>query len=93
VQISVADTGMGIPNEHLPYLFQRFWQGDTTVSREQGGLGIGLALARHLVEMHGGTIAVESGGLGTGAKFTITLPTADAAARENTLRASQVQRR
>jgi PAS domain S-box-containing protein len=93
VRISVADTGMGIAVEHLPYLFQRFWQADTTVSREQGGLGIGLALARHLVEMHGGTISVESAGRGTGARFTVVLPPSDAAARDRTIRPSQAKRR
>ena len=82
VQIEVSDTGIGIPAEHQPYIFQRFWQADTTVSREHGGLGIGLALARHLVEMHGGSIAVESDGRGKGARFTVSLPQADAAARE-----------
>jgi PAS domain S-box-containing protein len=91
IRISVADTGVGIPSEHQPYIFQRFWQADTTVSREQGGLGLGLALARHLVEMHGGSIAMESGGPGRGATFTVTLPAADAAAHR-TLRAAPAHR-
>jgi PAS domain S-box-containing protein len=81
VAISVTDSGIGIPLEQQPYIFQRFWQGDTTVSREHGGLGIGLALARHLVEMHGGSIAVESGGRGQGASFTVRLPDANLASR------------
>jgi signal transduction histidine kinase len=55
-------------------LFLRFWQAHTGVSREFAGLGIGLALARHLVELHGGTIAAESAGLGRGAIFTVALP-------------------
>ena len=76
VQIAVQDSGIGIPAEHMPYVFQRFWQADTTVSREHGGLGIGLALARHLIEMHGGSITVHSGGAGQGAKFTVSLPLA-----------------
>ena len=76
VSISVHDTGIGIAREHLPYLFQRFWQAHTGVSREFAGLGIGLALARHLVELHGGTIGVESPGMGRGATFTVMLPTA-----------------
>ena len=78
VHMSVRDSGIGIPLEQQPYIFQRFWQANTTVSREYGGLGIGLALARHLVEMHGGSISVESAGPETGSIFTVTLPTADA---------------
>jgi signal transduction histidine kinase len=76
VQIAVQDSGIGIPAEQLPYVFQRFWQADTRVSREHGGLGIGLALARHLVEMHGGSITVHSAGTGQGAIFTVSLPAA-----------------
>jgi signal transduction histidine kinase len=87
VQIAVEDSGIGIRAEQQPYIFQRFWQGDTTVSREHGGLGIGLALARHLVEMHGGTIAVHSAGPGRGSVFTVALPTAESSrARERHLR-------
>jgi signal transduction histidine kinase len=87
VQISVADTGVGIGSNDLPFVFQRFWQARTGVSREFGGLGIGLALARHLVELHGGTIRVESPGVGLGATFTVSLPTAGAMlARERNLR-------
>jgi PAS domain S-box-containing protein len=87
VEIVVSDTGVGIKREDLPFVFQRFWQGDSGVSREYGGLGIGLALARHLVEMHGGSIAVESAGPGTGSTFTVSLPsTAAVFARERTLR-------
>ena len=87
VQISVADTGVGIGSNDLPFVFQRFWQAHTGVSREFGGLGIGLALARHLVELHGGTIRVESPGVGLGATFTVSLPTAGAMlARERNLR-------
>jgi len=85
--ISVADTGVGIRPDDLPFVFQRFWQAHTGVSRECGGLGIGLALARHLVELHGGTIQVESPGIGLGATFTVSLPTAGAMlARERHLR-------
>jgi PAS domain S-box-containing protein len=90
VQIVVRDTGVGIPIEQQPYVFQRFWQADTTVSREQGGLGIGLALVRHLVEMHGGTITLESEGRGQGAVFTVSLPPAgSAAARERQLKSAR----
>jgi signal transduction histidine kinase len=82
VAISVEDTGIGIAAEHLPYLFQRFWQAHTGASREFAGLGIGLALARHLMELHGGSIAVESPGIGRGATFTVTLPSPNARAAE-----------
>jgi CheY-like chemotaxis protein len=74
VEISVADTGQGIRREFLPYVFDRFSQADSTTTRHHGGLGLGLAIARHLVEIHGGTIRAESRGEGEGAKFTITLP-------------------
>jgi PAS domain S-box-containing protein len=73
-KITVSDTGVGIRPEVLPYVFQRFWQADTTVTRQLGGLGLGLALARHFVELHGGTLTAESKGEGLGATFTITLP-------------------
>ena len=76
VAISVEDSGIGIAEEHQPHVFQRFWQAHTGVSREFAGLGIGLALARHIVELHGGTISVESAGVGRGAMFTVTLPAA-----------------
>jgi PAS domain S-box-containing protein len=83
--IVVEDTGIGIETQHLPYIFQRFWQAHTGASREYSGLGIGLALARHLVELHGGTISAESGGHNRGATFTVSLPLA--AERERRLRA------
>jgi PAS domain S-box-containing protein len=73
VSVSVADTGVGISAEHLPQVFQRFWQAHTGTSREYAGLGIGLALARHLVELHGGEIAARSDGPGRGSVFTVTL--------------------
>jgi PAS domain S-box-containing protein len=92
VQISVRDSGIGIPLEHQPYIFQRFWQADATVSREHGGLGIGLALARHLIEMHGGGITVDSAGPGEGSVFTVALPQADAAHRERLIRTQKVAR-
>ena len=74
VEIVVSDTGIGIALEFLPYVFERFRQGDSGVTREHGGLGLGLAITRHLVEMHGGTIEVSSEGLGTGATFRVKLP-------------------
>jgi signal transduction histidine kinase/CHASE1-domain containing sensor protein/ActR/RegA family two-component response regulator len=74
VEISVTDTGQGITREFLPYVFDRFSQADSTTTRHHGGLGLGLAIARHLVEIHGGTIRAQSRGEGEGATFTITLP-------------------
>jgi PAS domain S-box-containing protein len=78
IRLEVRDTGMGIAREHLPMIFQRFWQADATASREFGGLGLGLALARYLVELHGGSIHAESAGPRQGATFIVTLPTAAA---------------
>ena len=74
VEVSVSDTGQGINKEFLPYVFDRFRQADSTTTRQHGGLGLGLAIARHLVEIHGGTIRGESPGVGRGATFTIRLP-------------------
>lgn len=74
VEVTVEDTGIGIAEQDLPLIFQRFWQAHTGTSREFGGLGIGLALARHLVELHGGSISVKSGGPGRGSIFTVRLP-------------------
>jgi signal transduction histidine kinase/DNA-binding response OmpR family regulator len=72
-EISVSDTGIGIPPKFLPYVFDRFRQADSSETRTHGGLGLGLAIVRHLVEMHGGTVRAESEGEGRGATFTITL--------------------
>jgi CheY-like chemotaxis protein len=76
VEIAVADTGAGIPPEFLPHVFERFRQADQKTTRHHGGLGLGLAIVRHLVELHGGTISAESGGAGHGATFTVSLPVA-----------------
>jgi len=73
-EIKVADTGQGIPKEFLPYVFDRFRQADQQITREHGGLGIGLSIARHLVELHGGTVRAESEGVGRGATFVVNLP-------------------
>jgi len=70
----VRDSGRGIDPELLPNVFERFWQADATTSRRHGGLGLGLAIVRHLVELHGGTVAVESAGPGQGAAFSVRLP-------------------
>ncbi|HTM01887.1 MAG TPA: PAS domain S-box protein [Vicinamibacterales bacterium] len=75
-QVTVRDTGIGIRPEALSQVFQRFWQGDSVNSRQTGGLGVGLALARHFVELHGGTISVASEGTGKGSAFMVTLPLA-----------------
>ena len=73
--ITVRDTGQGIPHDFLAYVFDRFRQGGSlALTRADGGLGLGLAIVRHLVELHGGTVRAESGGEGQGARFTVTLP-------------------
>jgi PAS domain S-box-containing protein len=74
VRITVSDNGKGIEPEFMPYVFDRFRQSDSSSSRRFGGLGLGLALAKQLVELHGGTIEAMSGGLDRGATFTVTLP-------------------
>ncbi|HWS86245.1 MAG TPA: PAS domain S-box protein [Pyrinomonadaceae bacterium] len=76
VEIAVSDTGAGIPPEFLPHVFDRFRQADMKTTRQHGGMGLGLAIARHLVELHGGTVKAESGGEGHGATFTVLLPVA-----------------
>ncbi len=73
--IVVEDTGCGISAGHLPHIFERFRQVDSSTSRAHGGLGLGLAIVRHLVEAHGGTVSAKSEGLGRGSTFTVTLPT------------------
>ncbi len=80
IEVSVSDTGQGISKEFLPYVFDRFRQADSTTTRQHGGLGLGLAIARHLVEIHGGSIRAESDGQGKGAKFTIRLPVVEGSA-------------
>ena len=74
VQVSVADTGEGIAPEFLPYIFDRFQQGDSSTTRRHGGLGLGLAIVKQLVELHGGNVQVQSDGLGKGAIFNVRLP-------------------
>jgi CheY-like chemotaxis protein len=70
----VKDNGAGISPDFLPHVFERFRQADSSTTRKHGGLGIGLALVKHLVELHGGTVRVSSPGLAQGATFVITLP-------------------
>ncbi|MEG4351450.1 PAS domain S-box protein [Microcoleus sp. LAD1_D3] len=74
VQITVSDTGKGISKEFLPYVFDRFRQADGSLTRDDSGLGLGLAIVRHLVELHGGTVTAESPGKNKGATFTVKLP-------------------
>lgn len=74
VEIRVADNGIGISAEFLPYVFDRFRQENSSTTRSYGGLGLGLAIVRHLVELHGGTVQVKSPGAGRGTTFTVHLP-------------------
>jgi PAS domain S-box-containing protein len=74
LEIVVSDTGQGISSDFLPHVFDRFRQADQKTSRQHGGMGLGLAIVRHLVEMHGGTVSANSDGEGKGATFTVMLP-------------------
>lgn len=74
VEIVVSDTGQGIPPELLPHIFERFRQGDGSTTRKHGGLGLGLSIAKYIIEMHGGSIVAESDGNGCGARFVLRLP-------------------
>jgi signal transduction histidine kinase/ActR/RegA family two-component response regulator len=82
VEIVVSDTGRGIDPELLPFIFDRFRQADSSSTRAHGGLGLGLALVKHLVDQHGGTVVAQSAGEGKGATFTVTLPLSLAAISE-----------
>ncbi len=89
-RLTVSDTGEGIAESFLPYVFDRFRQAEASISRKQGGLGLGLAVVRHLVELHGGTISAESEGIGQGSSFTVDLPLA--AERRDPARAEERRR-
>ncbi len=73
-EIEVTDTGIGIQPDFLPFVFDRFRQSDASITRSHGGLGLGLSISRHLVEMHGGAVSAASAGEGKGATFTVSLP-------------------
>ncbi len=83
VEISVSDTGCGISADFLPYIFDRFSQSNPTGKRGNGGLGLGLAIVRHLVELHGGTVRAASEGVGRGATFTVELQVAAIAVKQS----------
>jgi PAS domain S-box-containing protein len=85
VELTVADTGQGIDPKFLPYVFERFRQAEEGTTRSHGGLGLGLSIVRHLVELHGGTVSAFSAGLGQGASFTVRLPLAVTRRREPSL--------
>jgi CheY-like chemotaxis protein len=74
VELVVADSGRGIRPDFLPFVFERFRQADSSTTRAEGGLGLGLAITKHIVELHGGTVIAQSRGEGHGATFTIALP-------------------
>ncbi|HYJ91911.1 MAG TPA: HAMP domain-containing sensor histidine kinase, partial [Pyrinomonadaceae bacterium] len=77
IEIEVSDNGRGIDPEFLPFIFDRFRQADGSRTREKGGLGLGLSIVRHLVELHGGTVSAASAGKDLGATFTVRLPVKD----------------
>ena len=81
-EISVRDNGQGISPEFLPFVFDRFRQADSTTTRRHGGLGLGLAIVRHLVEIHGGSVHAESPGVDQGATFTVRLPIVSSRTRQ-----------
>jgi CheY-like chemotaxis protein len=85
VEVSVRDTGIGIPAEALPRVFEMFSQVDRSMERASGGLGIGLALVKGLVEMHGGSVTAESAGPGQGSTFTVRLPALESRAERQAL--------
>jgi PAS domain S-box-containing protein len=86
LEVSVADTGQGIRQEFLPFVFDRFRQGDSSTTRRAGGLGLGLSIVKQLVELHGGSVSVSSAGAGKGSTFVVSLPLAGVGAATDTRR-------
>lgn len=91
VEVVVTDNGEGIPNDILPHIFERFRQGDNSTRRRHNGLGLGLAIVRHLVELHGGTVVAESPGPGLGATFRVQLPKLALATSDATLESTKLE--
>lgn len=92
VEIKVKDTGVGIKEEFLPHVFDRFRQADASSIRKFGGLGLGLAIVRHITEMHGGTVDVESAGENQGATFTVSLPVVSSPEDEEIIELNEANR-
>jgi signal transduction histidine kinase len=90
VEVAVTDSGTGVQPDFLPHVFERFRQADTSTTRAHGGLGLGLAIVRHLVELHGGTVRAENNSGRAGATFRIVLPTGQSSAREDQGRTAEV---
>jgi PAS domain S-box-containing protein len=93
VEIQVTDSGIGIPPEFLPYVFDRFRQADASTTRHYGGLGLGLSIARNLVELHGGTVSAQSGGENQGSTFVVALPLSEVAPPQRRQRAGDTEAR
>ena len=89
VVLTVQDTGVGIPADFLPEVFERFRQADASLARSRGGLGVGLSIVKHIVELHGGSIDASSAGVGKGAAFTVKLPAVESSRDSMPARAAQ----
>ncbi len=92
-KITISDTGIGISPEFLPHVFDRFRQADGSITRNHGGLGLGLAIVRYLVEMHGGSVSADSPGVGQGATFTVRLPLLETSGQQKTKEQPQQENR